>query len=154
MVGLIAGGELLIAGPNVLAKPQVLTIPRVEQPPELEDFLGMKPSPAWEGRMTKVEEFVQRLPSDGTPTTQRTEVYMGYDEENIYCIFVAFDSQPGKVRAHKTPRDNLYGDERLDLFLDTYHDSRTSLCVYSKSLGLPNGRTLDRGHAQSIRPFL
>jgi len=113
----------------------VLKVPRVTEAPNLEDFTDMKPSPAWEGRLAKAEGFIQRLPQDGEPTSQRTEAYVGYDQENFYCIFVAFDSEPGKVRAHKTPRDNLYGDERLDLFLDTYHDFRRAFVFTVNPLG-------------------
>ena len=112
-----------------------LRIPRVNRPPTLQDFLAMKPSPAMEGRLAKVDKFIQRLPSDGQPSSQRTEVYVGYDDENLYCIFVAFDSEPNKVRAHKDTRDNLYGDERLDLFLDTYHDQRRAFVFTVNPLG-------------------
>ena len=101
-----------------------LRIPRLTRAPELEDFLGMKPSPAWEGKLAKVDNFIQRLPSDGQPVSQKTEAYLGYDDRNLYCIFVAWDSEPGKIRAHATPRDNVSGDDKLDLFLDTYHDRR------------------------------
>lgn len=102
----------------------VLTVPRVSEPPRLEDFLGMRPGPRWEGKLAKVENFTQRLPSDGQPSTERTEAYLGYDDQFLYCVFVAFDSEAGKVRRHKTPRDNVTGDDKLDLFLDTYHDRR------------------------------
>jgi hypothetical protein len=102
----------------------VLDIPRVAKPPRLEDFLGMGPSAEWAGKLAKVEGFTQRLPSDGQPSTQKTEAYLGYDDRNLYCIFVAFDSEPDKIRAHRTPRDNVTGDDKIDLFLDTYQDRR------------------------------
>lgn len=120
---------------NGASAASVLKIPRVTEAPALEDFIDMKPSPTWEKRLAKVEGFVQRLPSDGAPSSQRTDVYVGYDQEHFYCIFVAFDSEPGKVRAHKAPRDNLYGDERLDLFLDTYHDFRRAYVFTVNPLG-------------------
>src|SRR5262245_66392667 len=52
-----------------------ITIPRVSRPPVLEDFLEMKPSPAWDGKLAKVDRFVQRAPSDGEPVSQMTEAY-------------------------------------------------------------------------------
>lgn len=114
----------------------VLVIPRVNRPPTLEDFLEMKPSAAMQGRLAKVDGFIQRLPSDGEPSSQRTDVYLGYDDENLYCIFVAFDSEPHKVRAHLTPRDDVYGDERVDLFLDTFHDQRRAFVFTTNPLGV------------------
>jgi hypothetical protein len=124
------------AGSDQTATNPVLVIPRVAQPPTLEDFLDMKPSRAWEGVLAKADGFIQRLPSDGAPSTQRTDVYLGYDDVNLYCIFVAFDSEPRKVRAHMTPRDNIYGDERVDLFLDTFHDHRRAYVFTTNPFGI------------------
>ena len=76
----------------------VLVIPRIERPPTIEDFLDMKPNGAMEGRLAKVEGFIQQVPSDGESSSQRTEVYLGYDDQNLYVIVVAFDSEPAKIR--------------------------------------------------------
>ncbi len=124
---LLATGGILPATAAAVDPPHsevVLTVPRVSKPPQLEDFLDMRPSREWQGKLAKVDHFIQRLPSDGRPASQRTEAYLGYDDRYFYCIWVAFDSEPGKVRRHRTPRDNVTGDEKLDLFLDTYHDRR------------------------------
>src|SRR5690348_12378187 len=69
-----------------------IKIPRVSAPPKLEDFLSMEPSPLWRGKMATVSGFTQRVPSDGQPSTQRTDVYLGYDDKNLYAIFVCFDT--------------------------------------------------------------
>jgi hypothetical protein len=76
-----------------------VTIPRVSSVPQLEDFLEMRPSPAWNGKLAKVDRFVQRVPSDGEPASQRTEAYLGYDDKNLYAIFICFDNQPHQIRA-------------------------------------------------------
>jgi len=118
--------QLAWSGTGPVGKETTLYIPRVSTPPALEDFLDMKPSRKWqgEGRLAKASGFTQRLPSDGKPSTQKTDVYLGYDDTNFYCIFVAFDSEVKKVRGHRTPRDDVTGDDKLDLFLDTFHDRR------------------------------
>ena len=135
-------------GADVGAGERVLEIPRVETPPKLEDFLEMKPSPAWEGRLAKADEFIQRLPSDGQPSSQRTDVYFAYDDKNFYCIYVAFDSEPKKVRAHMVPRDNLYGDERVDLFLDTFHDHRRAFVFTTNPFGIQMDGLWNEAEAQ------
>src|SRR5512135_1099517 len=81
-----------------------LVIPRVDEPPALEDFLAMKPNAKWEGKLATVEGFTQRLPSDGQPASQKTIAYLGYDANNLYCIYVAFDSDPARIRAHRVAR--------------------------------------------------
>ncbi len=84
-------GLLLATPPPTFSR---VNIRRVTSPPPLEDFLPMQPSPAWEGKLAKVERFIQRTPSDGEPTTHRTEAYLGYDDKNLYWIFVCLHNEP------------------------------------------------------------
>ena len=86
----------------------ILVIPRVESPPALEDFLDMEPNSKVKGRLAKVTDFIQTDPSDGQPATQRTDVYLGYDEKHLYAIFICFDSEPEKIRSRMIPRDNIF----------------------------------------------
>ena len=69
-----------------------LTIPRIDGGPTLADFTGMSPNSSLARSMSKAENFTQREPDVGEPSSQRTEVYIGYDDENFYTIFLAFDS--------------------------------------------------------------
>ncbi|MFQ5817258.1 MAG: DUF5916 domain-containing protein [Terriglobia bacterium] len=116
--------------------PPVLTIPRVDRPPTLEDFLDMKPAGDVDGHLAKVEGFIQADPSDGAPSTQRTEVYLGYDDTNLYVVFVCFDSEPEKVRARMVPRENIWGDDRVQVTLDTFHDQRRAYVFNANPLGI------------------
>ncbi|MCL4523506.1 MAG: carbohydrate binding family 9 domain-containing protein, partial [Acidobacteria bacterium] len=124
----------LLALPATLAAEQppasALVIPRVDRAPTLEDFLDMKPSPAVEGKLAKVDDFRQTRPSDGKPGTERTEAYLGYDSENLYAVFIAFDSEPQKLRARMVSRENFVGehgdmvDDGVSVSLDTFNDQR------------------------------
>ena len=99
---------LLCAVPRLFADgPEFRTvrIPRVPSPPRLEDFLSMEPAPAWQGKLAKVTGLTQRVPSDGAPISQRTEIYLGYDDKNLYSIFVCFDREPKKIRARLSRRE-------------------------------------------------
>ncbi|HXE75606.1 MAG TPA: DUF5916 domain-containing protein [Candidatus Xenobia bacterium] len=111
-------------------------IPRVEQAPTLEDFLEMKPNAAMEGKLAKVEGFIQQEPSDGAPSSQRTEVYFGYDDKNFYAVFVCFDSEPGKVRARMAPRENVFGDDLVEVMLDTFNDERRAYAFLTNPFGV------------------
>ena len=70
---MVLPGLLLATPPPTFGQ---VNIRRVTSPPPLEDFLQMKPSPTWEGKLAKVKHFIQRTPSDGEPTTHRTEAYL------------------------------------------------------------------------------
>ncbi|HEV3208504.1 MAG TPA: DUF5916 domain-containing protein [Terriglobales bacterium] len=130
----------LSLGGAALAAPQPnfaqLTIPRVSSPPQLEDFLEMKPSPKWEGKLAKVDHFIQRVPSDGEPVSQPTEAYLGYDEKNLYVIFICFDNQPRNIRARLSRREDVFDDDTVELVLDTFHDHRRAYAFFSNPLGV------------------
>jgi len=100
-----------------------LTIPRLPHAPNFEDFLSMKPEGPVAPNMARITHFIQREPHDGQPITQPTEAYLGYDEKNLYVIFVCHDD-PAKVRAHETRREDFDGDDDVEIMLDTFHDHR------------------------------
>ena len=102
---------------------QNLVIPRLSHGPALEDFLSMKPEGEAALGMAKVEHFLQREPHDGEPVTKPTEVYLGYDNKNLYAVFVCHDD-PAKIRAHETRREDFEGDDAVEIMLDTFHDRR------------------------------
>jgi hypothetical protein len=105
-------------------------IPRVSSPPLLEDFLEMKPTPAWDGKLAKVDQFIQRIPSDGEPVSQRTEAYLGYDDKNLYAVFICFDNDLQKVRARLSRREDVFDDDTVELMLDTFHDHRRAYAFF------------------------
>src|SRR2546422_11734110 len=96
----------------------------------------MKPSPAWEGKLAKISQFTQRFPSDGSPSSQRTDAYLGYDSKNLYVIFVCFDNQPQKLRARLSRREDLQDDDSVEIMLDTFHDHRRAYAFLSNAYGI------------------
>ncbi len=138
-------GPVLAAGEQ--AEPPIrptISIPRVDRAPTLDDFLDMKPNASMEGQLVKVTGFTQRLPRDGDPVSQHTEAYLGYDDRNFYAVFVNFDSEPDLIRARMTPRENFRGDDKVDLFIDTFHDGRRGYVFTSNPLGVQmDGRWME-----------
>jgi hypothetical protein len=133
---LIVPGVLAAQEKFVPWRPTV-TIKRVTRPPELEDFLGMGPSPDLAPQLTKVSGFLQREPSDGEPSSQLTEVYMGYDDDNLYVIFVAFDSEPERVRARMGRRESIDRDDDLVwVKMDTFNDERRGFVFNCNPYGI------------------
>jgi hypothetical protein len=138
---LVIGVSCLVRA-NALA--QDVTIPVVTAPPQLADFLSMTPSDEVRSRYGYVTGFTQRVPQDGAPSAQRTDVYLGYDSRNLYAVFVAFDTDPGGVRANLAPRENVDNDDNLGLVIDTFDDQRTAYGFYSSPLGVQwDGRWSD-----------
>ncbi len=86
-------------------------------------------------QMTKVSGFVQRDPHDGAPASQRTDAYLGYDDKNLYVVFVCFD-HPGEVRAHEARREDVGDDDTVEVMLDTFHDRRRAYAFQINPLGV------------------
>jgi hypothetical protein len=107
-----------------------LALPRVQRAPTLEDFAGMEPGNGMAEQLVKITHFVQRRPTDGAPVSQRTEAYCGYDEKNLYFVFLAFDSERPKLRARMVSRENFVSergdgiDDMVSVSLDTFRDQR------------------------------
>ena len=81
-------------------RPPTLTIPRLERAPALDDFLSMKPQGEIALQMAKVTGFTQRNPHDGENVTEPTDAYLGYDQKNLYVVFVCFDDPKTGAGAH------------------------------------------------------
>jgi hypothetical protein len=117
------------------AAPPTLTIPRLSHAPTLEDFLSMKPEGETAKQMAKVTGFLQRNPHDGEAVSEPTVAYLGYDQKNLYAVFVCFDD-PKKVRARMSPREDVYDDDEVEIMLDTFHDRRRAYAFQTTPLGV------------------
>lgn len=113
-----------------------LTIPRIQSEPTLADFSGMKANTELARSMTQVQGFTQRNPDDGDPASQRTEVYMAYDQERLYAIYLAFDTDPNAIRATMSSRENFGGDDYVELTIDTFNSQRTAFSFRTTPYGI------------------
>jgi len=133
---LVSVPALPAAAPNLGGSRSSLIITRVVRPPTMDDFLGMKPNGEMEGQLAKVEGLIQKEPSDGSASSQDADVYLGYDDKNLYIIFVAFDVEPEKVRARMVPREDIGGDDFVQVLLDTFNDKRRAYSFMANPFGV------------------
>ncbi len=133
---LMAPAVLRAESEPLIRRPDV-TIPRVRIAPTLDDFFEMTPSARIVGQMAKVSGFIQRENNDGEPSSQLTEVYLGYDDEKLYVVFVAFDDEPEKVRARMTAREAISRDDDLVYVnIDTFNDERRAFVFVANAFGI------------------
>ena len=100
---------------------------------------GRLDEPAW-GRAQPAKDFVQSRPLEGKPATEKTEIRIIYDEDNIYVGATCFDREMDKVRVTTLNRDfgSLEGDMVAILF-DTFDDDRNGFAFATN----PGGALLD-----------
>src|SRR5438876_3186747 len=132
----VAAFVVLLPATRVAAEGPRLTIPRVTRPPRIADFLSMNVPDAPVG-MRKIEGFVQRFPNDAEPVTERTVVYVGYDDENLHVVFQCFDREPQRIGAHLVGRDLFPNDEdSVAIHIDTFRDLKHAYGFQINPLGV------------------
>src|SRR5260370_39317114 len=119
-----------------LGTASTIRTPRNEVPPSLSDFEDMKPSVRVGGQMVRVTGSVAREPADGAAPTQNTDVYLAYDEHNLYAVFVCFDKDPEKIRARMTRREDIFSDDSVEIMVDTFHDARRAYAFATNPFGI------------------
>ncbi len=95
----------------------------------------MKPEGEIALQMAKVTGFVQRNPHDGEKVSEETAAYLGYDQKNLYIVFVCFDD-PKKVRARMSRREDITDDDEVAVMFDTFHDRRRAYEFQTTPLGV------------------
>jgi hypothetical protein len=108
-------------------------IPELSSAPKID---GKLDNPLWETEALKIEDFVQFTPVEkGTPT-QKTVAYLGYDKKNLYIAFQCFDTEPDKIRASITQRDNIMEDDWVLIFLDAFNEKRRAYAFMLNPFGI------------------
>src|SRR5262245_9004560 len=81
--------------------------------------------------------FIQQEPHEGQPATERTEVWVFYDDHSIYFAARMWDSQPDRMIANEMRRDasDIYQNESLSVSFDTFNDKRTGYYLMTNILG-------------------
>jgi hypothetical protein len=111
---------------------------------------GLLEETSWRSAPT-IGEFVQRQPNPGEAPTERTEVTVLRDEDNLYIGIVAHDSEPHRVVGTQMVRDgNLNADDRIEIVLDTFRDQRSAFYFATNAAGaLVDGLTFANGELNS-----
>ena len=81
--------------------------------------------------------FVQQEPHEGSPATDETEVWVFYDDKNIYVGARLHESDPSKRVTSDMRRDatNLYNNDHLAVMFDTFHDHRNAFGFQANAQG-------------------
>ena len=85
-----------------------------------------------------ISDFIQQEPREGEPATEKTEMWVAFDENNIYVSFRCWESEPARVVANDMRRDgpNLWqGNDLVAFSVDTFHDGRNSFNFITNALG-------------------
>ena len=96
---------------------------------------GVLDEPAWTGAVP-IGGFVQSEPNEGAPATERTEVRILYDEDDLYVGAYLQDSEPDAVVVNDIRKDFRPDDQdTFELILDTFTDRRNGYVFITNAEG-------------------
>ena len=81
------------------------------------------------------KDFVQIQPGDNIAPSKPTEAMMGYDAKTLYLAFHCYD-EPDKIRATVAKRDNVFDEDNVRVYLDTFNDQRRAYILGWNPLGV------------------
>ena len=72
-----------------------------------------------------VSKFIQHDPDEGKLATEKTEIWISHDADNIYFSGRFSDSHPDSIDATLMRRDNFVSSDWFWIYIDPYNDDRT-----------------------------
>src|SRR6266566_2732953 len=111
------GSKRAIVIPAEKASP--LVVPRFDKPPVID---GKLDDEVWK-QAAVFKDFHQTSPGDNIAPSAPTEAFIGYDSKFLYLAFHCYDD-PTKVRASVAKRDQVFDEDNVRVYLDTFNDQR------------------------------
>ena len=85
-----------------------------------------------------ISDFIQVEPEEGAPATEKTEVWVSFDDDYVYISFRCFETEPTRVVANEMRRDgnNLWqGNDVVGFVFDTFYDRRNAFQFIVSPIG-------------------
>ena len=81
--------------------------------------------------------FIQQEPADGEVATELTDVWIFFDDRNLYVSARCWDSQPDRIVGNEMRRDHqgIFQNDNFAVALDTFHDGRSGVFFQTNPVG-------------------
>src|SRR6266568_4057950 len=97
--------------------------------------------------------FSQYAPNDGVPAADSTQVLVWYSPNAIYFGIRAFESH-GRPTMTLANRDQIFGDDNVQILLGTFHDAKQVLMFAVNPLGVQGDGSLIEGANVTASGFI
>src|SRR5688572_3460053 len=79
--------------------------------------------------MEPASDFVQTEPLADVPATEKTEIWILFDDDNLYVGARMWESHPERMVVNEMRRDspNVFQNEQFAIVFDTFHDGRNGV---------------------------
>lgn len=97
---------------------------------------GVLDEPAW-SQAAVVDDLHQIRPTEYAPPSERTVVYLMYDDDALYIGARLYDSEPGKITALVLRQGaEIFSDDWFSVVIDPFHDRRSGYRFQTNPNGL------------------
>jgi len=124
-------------------------IPRLEAEVVIDGDLA---DSVW-ARAARLTGFSQYSPNDGVPAADSTQVLVWYSATAIHFGIRAFE-QHGRPTVTLANRDQIFGDDNVQILLGTFHDGKQALMFAVNPLGVQGDGSLIEGANVTASGFI
>ena len=85
-----------------------------------------------------ISDFIQLEPAEGAPATEQTDIWLFFDDDNVYVSARCWDSAPeSEWSVNEMRRDsfNVVSNDSVAFLLDTFYDRRNGVIFGVNALG-------------------
>src|SRR5262245_27562869 len=102
-------------GPVPPTPPTQIQAVRLAAPIHVDGVLDEAP---WQA--AGLDNFTQREPQQDSAPTQRTQVWVAFDDEALYVAAKMHDTHPDSIKAFLARRDRWAESDRFNVYIDSY----------------------------------
>ena len=86
--------------------------------------------------VTAIDHFVQQEPNEGQPATERTLVWLFFDNNHFYVSVRSFDTEPDRLVANELRRDNfnIFQNDNITISIDPLYTRRSGVFFQTNAL--------------------
>jgi hypothetical protein len=86
--------------------------------------------------ITAIGHFVQQEPDEGVAATEKTLVWLFFDDDHFYVSVRSFDTQPERLIANELRRDhfNIYNNDNISISIDPLYTRRSGVFFQTNAL--------------------
>jgi hypothetical protein len=102
--------------------------------------------PGWQG-VNRATNFVEHSPGIEVKPPVETEAFITYDQDNLYVGIVCHDD-PSVIRATYCERDQVYSDDNVGFFIETYGDAAWAYTLNVNPFGIQADALWSAGYGE------
>jgi len=96
--------------------------------------------------------FKTLKPNIGFEASEKTRVLITNDSLNLYFAIFCYDSEPNKIMANLTNRDNLNNDDSFTIEIDINGGSNSNIFFRSNPLGIQEDGVINQSEEDDLNP--